>query len=63
MTLTDTIGSLAVSSKGYFYSGVSLDISTSFPSTAGKVGETLLMTGTVVKMGECLEHYEVKHAV
>lgn len=52
MTLTDTMGSLAVSSKGLFYSGVSLDINTSFPSAAGKTGDVLRMTGTVIKMGE-----------
>ncbi|KIO23907.1 hypothetical protein M407DRAFT_214010 [Tulasnella calospora MUT 4182] len=60
MTLTDTIGSLVVSSKGMFYSGVSLDISTSFPSTAGKTGDTLHMTGTLVKMGRSMAFTKVE---
>ncbi|KAG8998614.1 hypothetical protein FRB90_012275, partial [Tulasnella sp. 427] len=60
MTLTDTIGSLVVSSKGMYYSGVSLDISTSFPSTAGKTGDTLHMTGTLVKMGKSMAFTKVE---
>jgi hypothetical protein len=51
MSLTDTLGSLAVASQGLYMTGVSTDISTSFVKTAGKPGDTLKMTATVTGMG------------
>jgi len=51
MSLTDTLGSLAVASKGQYMTGVSTDISTSFVKPAGKPGDELKMTATLTAMG------------
>ncbi|CAE7222509.1 unnamed protein product [Rhizoctonia solani] len=40
-SLTDTIGSLAVGTKGQWMTGVSTDIGTSFVKAAGTEGDTL----------------------
>jgi len=37
MSLTDTLGSLAIASKGHFMTGVSTDIGTSFVRPAGEL--------------------------
>lgn len=50
-SLTDSVGSLAVGTKGQWMTGVSTDIGTSFLLPAGKKGETLYCKGTVVGMG------------
>ena len=51
MSLTDTLGSLAVASQGQYMTGVSTDISTSFVKPAGKPGDELKMTATLTGMG------------
>lgn len=54
MSLTDTLGSLAVATKGQYMTGVSVDIGTSFVKPAGKVGEELLAKATVTGIGTYL---------
>jgi acyl-coenzyme A thioesterase 13 len=51
MSLTDTIGSLAIASKGHFMTGVSTDIGTSFVRPAGRVGDVLYVKGVLTAMG------------
>ncbi|KIJ59052.1 hypothetical protein HYDPIDRAFT_101410, partial [Hydnomerulius pinastri MD-312] len=51
MSLTDTLGSLAVEFKGHYMTGVSTDISTSSIRPAGKVGDVLSATATLTAMG------------
>jgi acyl-coenzyme A thioesterase 13 len=51
LSLTDTIGSLAIASKGYFMTGVSTDIGTSFVRPAGRVGDVVYAKGVVTAMG------------
>jgi hypothetical protein len=51
MSLTDTLGSLAVASQGQYMTGVSTDISTSFVKPAGKPGDELKVTATLTAMG------------
>jgi len=51
MSLTDTLGSLAVASRGQYMTGVSTDISTSFVKPAGKPGDELKITATLTAMG------------
>ena len=51
MSLTDTLGSLAVATRGQYMTGVSTDISTSFVKPAGKPGEELRMVATLTAMG------------
>lgn len=51
MSLTDTIGSLAVATKGLFMTGVSTDIGTSFIRPAGRVGDVLYAKAVVTSMG------------
>ena len=54
MSLTDTLGSLAVATKGQYMTGVSVDIGTSFVKPAGKVGEELIAKATVTGIGKNL---------
>ena len=54
MSLTDTLGSLALASKGQFMTGVSTDIGTSFVKPAGIVGDTLYGNAVVTAMGKSL---------
>ena len=56
MSLTDTLGSLAVASQGQYMTGVSTDISTSFVKPAGKSGDELKMTATLTAMGTYVHH-------
>ena len=51
MSLTDTLGSLAVASKGHYMTGVSTDVSTSFIRPAGRVGDVLSATATITALG------------
>jgi acyl-coenzyme A thioesterase 13 len=51
MSLTDTIGSLAVATKGQWMTGVSTDIGTSFVKPAGKPGDVLHARGVLTAMG------------
>ncbi|KAI0036434.1 Thioesterase/thiol ester dehydrase-isomerase [Vararia minispora EC-137] len=59
LSLTDTIGSLAVASKGQYMTGVSTDISASFVRPAGKPGEILKMVGTVTALGRSLAYTRI----
>ena len=51
MSLTDTVGSLAIATKGFFMTGVSTDIGTSFIRPAGRVGDVLYAKAVVTSMG------------
>jgi hypothetical protein len=51
LSLADTVGSLAVATKGQYMTGVSTDISGSFVRPAGRPGDVLKMIGTVTGMG------------
>jgi acyl-coenzyme A thioesterase 13 len=59
MSLTDTLGSLAVATKGHFMTGVSTDIGTSFIKPAGRVGDTLYAKAVVTAMGKSLAYTRV----
>ncbi|KAH8825264.1 hypothetical protein DL96DRAFT_173415 [Flagelloscypha sp. PMI_526] len=59
LSLTDTLGSLAVASKGKYMTGVSTDIGTTFVKPSGRVGDTLWMTATVTGMGKSLAYTRV----
>ena len=51
MSLTDTIGSLAVATKGQYMTGVSVDIGTSFVKPGGRVEDELTMKAVVTGIG------------
>lgn len=53
-TLVDSVGSLAVASKGWFNTGISTDINTTFVKPGGQEGDTVRVTGEVVSMGSSL---------
>lgn len=53
MSLTDTMGSLALATKGQYMTGVSTDLAATFVKPAGKPGDILNMAATVTGMGEC----------
>lgn len=53
MSLTDTLGSLAVATKGQYMTGVSVDIGTSFLKPAGRTGDTLNARASVTGLGDC----------
>ncbi|KAL5524646.1 hypothetical protein ACEPAF_9786 [Sanghuangporus sanghuang] len=54
LSLTDTLGSLAVATKGNYMTGVSIDIGTSFLRPAGKPGDILKARATIEAMGKTL---------
>ncbi|KAK0563230.1 hypothetical protein OC861_004912 [Tilletia horrida] len=62
-TLTDTMGSLAVASKGLYSTGVSTDIHTTFVKPAGKVGDDVNVIGEIISMGKVLAttRIELRH--
>lgn len=51
LSLTDTLGSLAVATRGYYMTGVSTDIGTSFVRPAGRVGDVLHAKAALTGMG------------
>ncbi|KAF8231729.1 Thioesterase/thiol ester dehydrase-isomerase [Tricholoma matsutake] len=53
-SLTDTLGSLALASKGQYMTGVSTDIGTSFVRPAGRVGDLLHAKAVLTGMGKSL---------
>ncbi|KAI0333650.1 Thioesterase/thiol ester dehydrase-isomerase [Cubamyces sp. BRFM 1775] len=59
MSLTDTLGSLAVATKGQFMTGVSVDIGTSFVKPGGRVGEELTAKAVVTGIGKSLAYTRV----
>ncbi|KZS92283.1 thioesterase thiol ester dehydrase-isomerase [Sistotremastrum niveocremeum HHB9708] len=60
LSLTDTLGSLAVSTRGHFMTGVSTDIGTSFVKPAGTIEDTLSAKAVVVAMGRTLAYTRVE---
>ena len=54
LSLTDTLGSLAVASKGKWMTGVSTDIGTSFVRPAGRLDDVLHARAVVTAMGKQL---------
>ncbi|KAG2069051.1 thioesterase thiol ester dehydrase-isomerase [Suillus decipiens] len=59
LSLTDTLGSLAVASKGHYMTGVSTDIGASFVRPAGRTGDTLHARATLTAMGKSLAYTRV----
>lgn len=59
LSLTDTLGSLAVASKGHYMTGVSTDIGASFIRPAGRTGDTLHARATLTAMGKSLAYTRV----
>lgn len=64
-TLTDTIGSLAIASKGLYSTGVSTDINTTYVKSAGTNGDTVNIHGHLISMGKTLAftRMEIRHPV
>jgi acyl-coenzyme A thioesterase 13 len=60
MSLTDTLGSLAVGSKGHWMTGVSTDIATSFVRPSGRVGDIVNIKASVIGMGKSLAYTRVE---
>lgn len=54
MSLTDTLGSLAVATKGQYMTGVSVDIGTSFVKPAGTAGDVLTAKAVITGIGALL---------
>jgi hypothetical protein len=52
LTLTDTLGSLAIASKGNWMTGVSTDMGATFVRPAGRPGETLRIRANLTGIGE-----------
>lgn len=50
-TLVDSVGSLAVASRGWFNTGISTDINATFVKPGGKLGDTVRVTGEIIGMG------------
>lgn len=63
-SLTDTMGSLALASRGLYSTGVSTDIHTTFVSP-GKDQETVTVEGKVISLGKTLAttRFELRHPV
>ncbi|KAF5360801.1 hypothetical protein D9756_004909 [Leucocoprinus leucothites] len=56
LSLTDTLGSLVVASKGQYMTGVSTDIGTSFVRPAGRAGDVLHAKTVLTGMGKQLAY-------
>ncbi|PPQ65407.1 hypothetical protein CVT26_000032 [Gymnopilus dilepis] len=59
LSLTDTLGSLAVASKGHFMTGVSTDIGTSFVRPGGRIGDVLHAKAVLTGIGKQLAYTRV----
>ncbi|KAF8967144.1 thioesterase thiol ester dehydrase-isomerase [Flammula alnicola] len=59
LSLTDTLGSLAVATRGHFMTGVSTDIGTSFVRPAGRIGDVLHAKAVLTGMGKQLAYTRV----
>ncbi|KAH8104766.1 Thioesterase/thiol ester dehydrase-isomerase [Cristinia sonorae] len=59
MSLTDTLGSLAVATKGQYMTGVSVDIGTSFVKPGGRVGDILTAKAEITGLGKSLAYTKV----
>ncbi|EPQ27851.1 uncharacterized protein PFL1_04595 [Pseudozyma flocculosa PF-1] len=64
-TLADTMGSLAIASKGLYSTGVSTDINTTYVKSAGGKGDEVKVSGEVISMGRTLAftRMEIRHPV
>ncbi|KAJ6585004.1 HotDog domain-containing protein [Mycena capillaripes] len=60
MSITDTMGSLAVATKGQYMTGVSTDIGTSFCRPAGRTGDVLHVKAELIGMGKSLAYTRVE---
>ncbi|CAE6459092.1 unnamed protein product [Rhizoctonia solani] len=60
LSLTDTVGSLAVGTKGQWMTGVSTDISATFLKPAGIEGDTLYCRGILDGMGKTLAYTRIE---
>ncbi|KAJ3801550.1 thioesterase thiol ester dehydrase-isomerase [Lentinula aff. detonsa] len=60
LSMTDTLGSLAVASKGYWMTGVSTDIGTSFVRPAGRPGDILHVKAMLTALGKSLAYTRVE---
>ncbi|KAF9517270.1 hypothetical protein BS47DRAFT_1371474 [Hydnum rufescens UP504] len=60
LSLVDTVGSLAVATRGLFMTGVSTDISGTFLRPAGSVGQLLFAKGSVVGLGKTLAYTRIE---
>ncbi len=61
-SLCDTMGSLAIASRGFYSTGVSTDIHTTFVKPAGAVGDTMNLSAEVISLGKvmCSTRMEVR---
>ncbi|KAI6163297.1 thioesterase thiol ester dehydrase-isomerase [Pisolithus thermaeus] len=59
LSLTDTLGSLAIASRGHYMTGVSTDVCTSFVRPAGKAGDTLFGKATLTSLGRQLAYTRI----
>ncbi|EIW79857.1 hypothetical protein CONPUDRAFT_58584, partial [Coniophora puteana RWD-64-598 SS2] len=59
ISLTDTLGSLAVASGAQYVTDVSTDIGASFIKPAGRAGDVLHARATVTATGKSLAHTRV----
>ncbi|THH29113.1 hypothetical protein EUX98_g5077 [Antrodiella citrinella] len=59
LSLTDTLGSLAVATKGQYMTGVSVDIGASFVKPGGRVGDLLTAKAVVTGIGKSLAYTRV----
>jgi len=60
MSLTDTLGSLAVATQGQWMTGVSTDIGTSFVRPSGRPGDILSAKASLIGMGKSLAYTRVE---
>ncbi|KAJ7109747.1 HotDog domain-containing protein [Mycena crocata] len=60
MSLTDTLGSLAVATKGQYMTGVSTDIGASFCRPSGRAGDVLHAKAELIGMGKSLAYTRVE---
>jgi len=60
LSLTDSLGSLAIATKGQFMTGVSTDIGTSFVKPGGRVGDTLFAKANLISMGRTLAYTRIE---
>lgn len=58
MSLTDTLGSLAVATRGQWMTGVSTDIGTSFVRPSGRPGDILTAKASLIGMGSSYCFYD-----
>ncbi|KIL63210.1 hypothetical protein M378DRAFT_187070 [Amanita muscaria Koide BX008] len=59
LSLTDALGSLAVASKGFWMTGVTTDLGTSFVRPAGRVGDVLHVRAVLTGIGKSLAYTRV----